>query len=541
MSFYSKNEYTGDGTQVLFSLSFPYLDRSHVELILGEDEEEAPAAFTWINDGQIEANVAPADGVKVQVRRNTPKSASLVDFVDTAMLTETDLDTMQTQLIYIVQELLDSGLATSDAVKAMEEAVEILHGETEGFRNEAMGFSTLAQRWAEEAEDTEVEPGQYSALHHALKAAASAVAASAAQVDAEAAQAVVESARDKAQDWAEEEEDVEVEEGKYSAKHWATKAIVNVALIEENVAKAAAWAEEVEDTEVEAGKYSALHHAAKADASATTAGLSETAAGLSETAAGLSEAAAEAARDKAEDWAEEAEDTEVETGRYSAKHHALKAAASAATVADQVFANKNALDTLVPTTPGKFLRVNAAGDGYDEESATTAPVDSVNGKTGAVVLDPTDVGAAASDHNHDGDYEESGTTSTHESTYTHTDIALNTTDRHSHTNKPTLDAVPDHSLATTGHVLAKAAGGGLEFVEQTGGGGDDVTTYKHSQTTAATTWTINHNLNSEAVMVQVYNGDNKMVVPDEIEITSANQVVVTFSPEVTGKAVIIVI
>jgi hypothetical protein len=36
------------------------------------------------------------------------------------------------------------------------------------------------------------------------------------------------------------------------------------------------------------------------------------------------------ARDKAEKWADEAEDTEVEPSQYSAKHHALKAAASAA-------------------------------------------------------------------------------------------------------------------------------------------------------------------------------------------------------------------
>jgi hypothetical protein len=40
--------------------------------------------------------------------------------------------------------------------------------------------------------------------------------------------------------------------------------------------------------------------------------------------------AAEAARDKAQEWAENPEDVEVETGAYSAKHHAIKAAASAA-------------------------------------------------------------------------------------------------------------------------------------------------------------------------------------------------------------------
>lgn len=39
--------------------------------------------------------------------------------------------------------------------------------------------------------------------------------------------------------------------------------------------------------------------------------------------------AAEAARDKAQEWAENPEGVEVEAGAYSAKHHAIKAAASA--------------------------------------------------------------------------------------------------------------------------------------------------------------------------------------------------------------------
>lgn len=49
--------------------------------------------------------------------------------------------------------------------------------------------------------------------------------------------------------------------------------------------------------------------------------------------AATAKTAAEAARDKARKWSEEVEDTPVETGEYSAKHHALKAAASAASAA----------------------------------------------------------------------------------------------------------------------------------------------------------------------------------------------------------------
>ena len=125
---------------------------------------------------------------------------------------------------------------------------------------------TWASEWAKKAEDVLVSVAaggdgatDYSSLHHAAKSAASAAAALVAQGAAEDAQTAAETAetnaetaqtaaelaqtnsetaqtaaelaetnaetaRDKAQDWAEEDEDVEVETGEYSAKHWAKKA-----------------------------------------------------------------------------------------------------------------------------------------------------------------------------------------------------------------------------------------------------------------------------------------------------------------------------
>ena len=65
--------------------------------------------------------------------------------------------------------------------------------------------------------------------------------------------------------------------------------------------------------------------------------------------------------------------------------------------------------------------------------------------------------------------------------------------------------------------------------------------FKHTQSTSANTWTINHNLNSQDIIVQVYNNSNKLFVPDKVEITSANQAVITCNPEIAGKAIIIAI
>jgi hypothetical protein len=93
--------------------------------------------------------------------------------------------------------------------------------------------------------------------------------------------------------------------------------------------KAGDWAEKAVDVIVETGKYSAKHHATKAAASAATAG------GHVGTAAGHVTTASNHAV-KAGDWAEKAEDVLVEAGKYSAKHHAAKAAASASTAGGHV-------------------------------------------------------------------------------------------------------------------------------------------------------------------------------------------------------------
>ena len=180
----------------------------------------------------------------------------------------------------------------------------------QGLVDEAEAARDKAEDWAEEAEDVEVEEGMYSAKHHSAKAAAAQAAAEGARDDAEglygdlaaveAAKLAAQAARDKAEDWAEEAEDVEVEEGMYSAKHHSAKA---------------------------------------AAAQAAAEGARDDAEGLYGDLAAVEAAklAAQSARDKAEDWAEEAEDVEVEEGMYSAKHHSAKAAASAAAADDSEY------------------------------------------------------------------------------------------------------------------------------------------------------------------------------------------------------------
>lgn len=70
--------------------------------------------------------------------------------------------------------------------------------------------------------------------------------------------------------------------------------------------------------------------------------------------------------------------------------------------------------------------------------------------------------------------------------------------------------------------------------------------YSHSQSVAATTWTIHHNMNVAAVAIDVFvdgvggvTHANAMVVPASIEHTNDNTVTVTFTEACTGSARIV--
>lgn len=197
---------------------------------------------------------------------------------------------------------------------------------------------------------------------------------------------------------------------------------------EEEAAKAAAseakaqkWAEEAEDVEVETGQYSALHHATKAGASATAAAASDTSAAQHDA--------------KAQKWAEEVEDTEVETGKYSALHHAAKAAtsagdaaASAAAAAASASSNmystvldKTANYTAVPGDDGALIRadttagavtvtlpeISTVSDGYrvavtywaggNTLTVSRSGTDTINGVTSYVLPNQYDVATFVAD------------------------------------------------------------------------------------------------------------------------------------------------
>jgi hypothetical protein len=67
----------------------------------------------------------------------------------------------------------------------------------------------------------------------------------------------------------------------------------------------------------------------------------------------------------------------------------------------------------------------------------------------------------------------------------------------------------------------------------------ELNTYVHLQTEASLSWTIEHNMNSTSVIVQAFDENNRVIIPDEIESTDNNTVTATFTGVFAGRAVVI--
>lgn len=67
---------------------------------------------------------------------------------------------------------------------------------------------------------------------------------------------------------------------------------------------------------------------------------------------------------------------------------------------------------------------------------------------------------------------------------------------------------------------------------------NEIDTYVHRQDTAALTWTVTHNLNTVNPVVQIYDDEHKMIIPDRVEPIDNNSVLITLAVANTGTAVV---
>lgn len=110
---YSYVNYTGDGSQVNFSVPYSYLLKAHVKVYVQGLLKTVDIHYTWLNDAVIQFGTAPLEDEIVSIKRDSGRDARLVDFVTGTLLKEEYLDLDSNQLFYLMQEAFDALTAAS--------------------------------------------------------------------------------------------------------------------------------------------------------------------------------------------------------------------------------------------------------------------------------------------------------------------------------------------------------------------------------------------------------------------------------------------
>ena len=112
-----KNEYTGDGSTVLFSFTFPYISTEDIRVTL---DETPTTEYTFANVTTIEFDVAPADGVDIVIYRDTQTESIENVFYPGSAVRAKDLNDNFTQSLYVIQE---ADLNVADANQNADDAL----------------------------------------------------------------------------------------------------------------------------------------------------------------------------------------------------------------------------------------------------------------------------------------------------------------------------------------------------------------------------------------------------------------------------------
>jgi hypothetical protein len=91
---------------------------------------------------------------------------------------------------------------------------------------------------------------------------------------------------------------------------------------------------------------------------------------------------------------------------------------------------------------------------------------------------------------------------------------------------------------TSGQFLTTDGSGQLSFSSISGGGLGSTT--KLNQTIAATTWSFAHNLNEKFPVINVYDSNDEIIIPQKIDAVDNNNILIYFSSARTGTAAAVV-
>lgn len=117
----TSNTYTGNGSNKLFSITFPYIETTDVDVYLNGTLQTITTQYSFANATTIEFVAAPGNGVQVLIQRDTYNEASIATFFPGSSVRAADLNANFDQALYIRQELQDTSWNnTDDTITSVE-------------------------------------------------------------------------------------------------------------------------------------------------------------------------------------------------------------------------------------------------------------------------------------------------------------------------------------------------------------------------------------------------------------------------------------
>ena len=103
----TQNTYTGNGSTVLYSFTFPYLETTDVKVTVNGTPT---TAYTFANATTIQFNTAPVVGAAIRIYRDTDDASLAATFYSGSAIRAQDLNDNFTQNLYVAQEVNNNAL-----------------------------------------------------------------------------------------------------------------------------------------------------------------------------------------------------------------------------------------------------------------------------------------------------------------------------------------------------------------------------------------------------------------------------------------------
>jgi hypothetical protein len=100
----TSNTYTGNGSNKLFSITFPYLDTADIDVFLNGTLQTVTTQYFFANATTVEFVTAPGAGATVLLKRSTDEATILNTFFPGSSIKAADLNDNFDQVLYLAQE-----------------------------------------------------------------------------------------------------------------------------------------------------------------------------------------------------------------------------------------------------------------------------------------------------------------------------------------------------------------------------------------------------------------------------------------------------